>query len=148
MTRELHEIVDESYKIFTLVLNKFEADKRFKNEGLPPAYVSIVSEMTQHILVNERIDESQDRRYGYRNPSQTQNTPSKIQDNDKMVTVRLTDGKDLRTQDVKDVLKNQYKFWWNTPQGSYDWNKKMHLSEWLGLATLEPFCNLTAKVVE
>lgn len=157
MTRKLHDIVIEAKDIMTMTHEEFLHDGRYGEQNADMDMIIATATMAQHILLNERIDEAKQSYYQSRNhpipPSNKgpsgANAPSpgsSPQPQDDIVTVRLSDGK-YKTKDVdtKARLKELH-FWWNTPKGTYDWNKRMKRSDWDALKTQEPFCGLTAKV--
>jgi len=126
--RKIAEIIDEAYDIFVLSYEKFEKDNRWQS-GFKPEYICTVAEISEKMLVNERISE--------------QRTP-KPQTSEGMIKVILKDGKE-KTIDVKDHIRAE-KFHYDTKK--YCWHKTMKRSSWGYLKNKYPFDSLTAEVVE
>jgi len=139
--RKLQEIIDEAYDIFTLAYDKFEEDKRWKG-NYHYEWVKGVAEIAEKLLISERIEAQRTNNY---TASYKTKTNTNISSQDKIVTVRVSDG-DVKTLDVKERLR-ELGFWWNRPEGSKDWNKRMKLSDWEALKGQEPFNKLTIDVV-
>ena len=142
MVRKIKEIVDEQYDIFVLAYEKFEADNRWKG-NFHFEWITCVAEMSKAMLIHERISEEQQKR-GYN--KQSSSAGDDPQDGERRVTIRLSDGT-VKTKDVKDKIR-EHNFWWDTPKGSFDWNKIMTMQEWNNLKDKYPFKELTVTVEE
>ena len=126
--RKIAEIIDEAYDIFVMSYEKFEKDNRWQG-GFKPEYVCTVAEISEKMLVNERISAE----------SKTRQTSTSD-----IITVILKDGKE-KTIAVKDHIRAE-KFHYDTK--NYCWRKKMKKSSWDYLKNKYPFDSLTAEVVE
>ena len=143
MTRKIKEIVDESYDIFTLALNKFENDKRHGG-NFHYEWVGKVAMITEKILISERIEDSRKGSYSPRSTPKQSEGASKP--DGKKVLVRLSDGA-KKTKDENEKYRFATLGWhWNDPEGSYDWHKIIDEQDWQALRTQEPFKDLTAEV--
>ena len=141
MTRKLNEIIDEAYDIFVLCHDKFANDKRWKG-NYHYEWIAATANITEKILISERIEDSKNAYYDRKRKNLQSDTNTS--NHEEKVTVRLTDG-NVKTIDVKDQL-NQAGWYWNKPEGSYDWNKIMSLASWETLKNTYPFNKLTVKI--
>ena len=110
-----------------------------KPESVEAAFIVEETYYKRYLIrITEGIDTATGVQTGYSTP--------KIPVDVKMVTVRLKDGVN-KTKENKDRLK-ELGFWWNSPAGSFDWNKQMKPSEWKALSDEPPFNGFTVRVIE
>jgi len=135
MTRSIEQIVDESYRIFCLAKEKFDSDKRrWSNMEFHYTWPCAVAEMAEKILLNERIEESQGKRYG---ASQSAN---------EMIGVILSGNFKIDLEKNEEALKILKNVNFKMDPASKTWQRRMRQSSWGYLKVRWPFAELDTKV--
>jgi len=139
MVRPLKQIVDEAYEIFCLAREKFDEEQK-KSRGSQAfhyTWPAAVAGIAEKILVNERIEESQNRRFG--------NKSNKANDNDLLaVCLSNSDKIDLKANvDAMMVLKSE-RFKINL--NSNTWHRTLRRKSWEFIKGKWPFNELRADV--